>query len=645
MYLAVRKALTLMAVMALPLFVVAGPVSAQTIVNNPAETLISSPGQVDMSTGRFAYNETDLSAGPLEKGGVELSRVMAPVIPNHASPFGNMSHNWDITISEKRGSVATADWGIGGSDYRMVVNFRGLSDTFESRQSQSFFRQVSKTTYSTLTYSGDRSSGSTIYTYMSVDGTIIAFRPIGSLDCAAALRCAFISQMTMPDGGRFTFDYDYFNEASGNKARLRKVESSAGFALLLEGTNNLVTKACTLNLAITPVPSSNLCGADAIATVTYGYTALRLASVVRADNSTELFTYQDSGGKTDMGFIKPGYAVPWLVNMFYKSIDSEGVLQDVVEKQTFGDGRTLSYTYFKSPDARNKPSTIAGGTYTDNLGARVLVRFAFPVLPGTGAGDPCTPAPCVNTKEKYVYQQTAGPIHILDTLGRATTLNYCDPAAAAGLPSSYHNRCFVSNLQSFTAPEGDKATLASDNYRNIHQVTKKAKSGVVADDIITFATFSCVNLPKSCSKPTSVTDALGRMTSYTYSSVHGGILTETAPAVNGVSPQTRYEYAQRFAWLVNGSGGYVQAASPIWVLVRKRSCNTTAPSGQSCVGGSVDETVTEYDYGPASGPNNLLVRGIAVTAAGATLRTCYTYDAYARKVSETKPNANLGVCP
>ena len=115
--------------------------------------------------------------------------------------------------------------------------------------------------------------------------------------------------------------------------------------------------------------------------------------------------------------------------------------------------------------------------------------------------------------------------------------------------------------------------------------------------------------------------------------------------MNGVTPQTRYEYAQRYAWLKNSSGGYSQGSSPIWVLVRERFCRTTSPSGSGCVGGTSDEVVTDYDYGPNTGPNNLLLRGVAVTADGQTRRTCYGYDQMGRKISETKPSALLTVCP
>jgi hypothetical protein len=129
------------------------------------------------------------------------------------------------------------------------------------------------------------------------------------------------------------------------------------------------------------------------------------------------------------------------------------------------------------------------------------------------------------------------------------------------------------------------------------------------------------------------------------------VLTETGPAVNGIRPQKRFEYVQRYAWIRNSTNtGYVQAPNAAWLLTRERYCKTTAAAGAGCAGGSADEVVTDYDYGPNSGPNNLLLRGIAVTAtnsAGAleTQRTCYSYDGLGRRISETKALSNLATCP
>jgi YD repeat-containing protein len=55
--------------------------------------------------------------------------------------------------------------------------------------------------------------------------------------------------------------------------------------------------------------------------------------------------------------------------------------------------------------------------------------------------------------------------------------------------------------------------------------------------------------------------------------------------------------------------------------------------------------VTTYHYGADGTADNLLLHGKAVSSGGTTLRTCYGYDAYSRKISETAPNANLATCP
>ena len=52
-----------------------------------------------MRTGRYAYSETDLSGGG-GQGALALTRIMPEAVGNHANPFGNFSHNWDIFLIE-----------------------------------------------------------------------------------------------------------------------------------------------------------------------------------------------------------------------------------------------------------------------------------------------------------------------------------------------------------------------------------------------------------------------------------------------------------------------------------------------------------------------------------------------------------------
>lgn len=154
---------------------------------------------------------------------------------------------------------------------------------------------------------------------------------------------------------------------------------------------------------------------------------------------------------------------------------------------------------------------------------------------------------------------------------------------------------------------------------------------------------ACDN-PVTCNQPLWTKDANGNQTDYTYDSSHGGVLTVTAPAVNGVRPQTRSTYTQRYAWFKDASGAYVQAAEPIWLLESRSSCKTGAALGVGCAIAG-DEVLTTFEYGPDSGPNNLFLRGQVVTADGQSLRTCYGNDKYGNRISETQPAAQLASCP
>ena len=102
-------------------------------------------------------------------------------------------------------------------------------------------------------------------------------------------------------------------------------------------------------------------------------------------------------------------------------------------------------------------------------------------------------------------------------------------------------------------------------------------------------------------------------------------------------------------WRVFSS--YAHAGPPIWVQTATSMCRTSAATGNPAAPCTTagDEVRTTFEYGPDSGPNNLLLRGQAVTSTDGgvttTLRTCYAYDEDGRRISETQPNANLSSCP
>jgi hypothetical protein len=157
---------------------------------------------------------------------------------------------------------------------------------------------------------------------------------------------------------------------------------------------------------------------------------------------------------------------------------------------------------------------------------------------------------------------------------------------------------------------------------------------------------TCSNI-LTCNRPNWVRDPAGNQTDYVFSPVHGGLVSATAPVVNGIRPQTRYEYVQRSPWVRSTSSGWVQVAPAIWVKSAESFCRTSAATGNPVAPCAIagDEVRTLYEYGPDAGPNNLVVRGIAVTADRQTRRTCLGYDRHLRKISETLPAGTAVSCP
>jgi hypothetical protein len=187
-----------------------------------------------------------------------------------------------------------------------------------------------------------------------------------------------------------------------------------------------------------------------------------------------------------------------------------------------------------------------------------------------------------------------------------------------------------------------------DNRGNVTQTTVVPKMGSGQSNIVTMAGYpaACSNF-KTCNQPTWTKDALGNQTDYTYDSTHGGVLSVMKPAPSSGVPRPLKltTYAQRYAWIKNSSGVLVQSSDPVWMVSTVTDCQTAAGSNTPVCDSSAPQTVTTHEYGANGTSTSMLVKGVAVSSGGTTLRTCYGYDIYHRRISETKPNANLGACP
>lgn len=129
-------------------------------------------------------------------------------------------------------------------------------------------------------------------------------------------------------------------------------------------------------------------------------------------------------------------------------------------------------------------------------------------------------------------------------------------------------------LRLVTYPEGNGVVILRNERGDIETITRTAKPGSGLADTVVTATYGDCSTPILCGRPTAVTDERGHVTNYTYAA-HGGVLTATGPAPSpgAPRPQTRYTYAQLYAWYRDATG-IVQAPTPVWRLTGASTCAT-----------------------------------------------------------------------
>lgn len=565
--------------------------------------------QVDLQRGSFLYNTVDIAAGTSDPA-LRFQRFHG--VGGGTGPFGSgTTHNLSVQLVVQKFIEEPA--GPGMPSFRFhVVRGSHVDSFYQGYGSPLMFYEGGSGGYQSLTMS----SWTGPYTYAGPDGEVIQFgtalfpNPGCYKTGLPGPWCALATDITYADGTKWTFGYD-------SATQLRLVSSNRGVAIGVNITpvpGARITQVCAVNLAQSSASVTAPCPGGS-RSVSYDYTCpagCLLTGFTDAGGQTTSYAYGGTGFDYGLSAITaPGNSSPDLTINYHGQAGK-------VRSQVYANGATWTYDYRYNDEAWEVTPV---NDFTDVTGPDATsVRYTFL---GAGGSKPSKVRDQNNREWNYVY-------------------TWAGSAAR-------------SVIERETDPEGNYTHYTYDNatppasYGLIPQPTEirtVAKPGSGLPDVSITATYTspCYN-PRVCEKPLTKTDAKGNTTTYTYDATHGGVLTETGPAVGGVAPQKRYEYAQRYAWVQNATNtAYVQAATPVWLLTRERYCRTTAPSGAGCAGGASDEVVTDYDYGPNSGPNNLLLRGVAVTADGQTLRTCYGYDVHGRKISETKPAANLAVC-
>jgi RHS repeat-associated protein len=568
----------------------------------PPKILTLSPTGLNLSDGSVTMTQKDLSIGTLTLERFYIGGKLDGRSQFSAPWFGSrMTHNFDIYVKrtyKKAQQIGPTPLQSIPAHYRPMV-YIGSKAVGPYRGGSAGFPQVDGDVPAMSFDAGAGSLALTNGNYVFTDeaGAVYTFDktiPVANQPTFTQR----VTKITYPSGRAVNFFYNA-------SFQLKLVSDNQGYSMVFDyEAGGRVAAACGFNQSQSIVTASTTC-AGASTKSSYGYTGLSLTSAT--DSASRVTTYSYSAQtQPTIGCIKPpGYSVCKL------STSSAG--SQIT--QTTADGAV-----WKSGD-KTSTSSVRELNYEEYL-----------TLYEDGADTNYLIDPLGNVSNfKFTM---ASPWEFTDPLGRITSYRF-----KGGLvnedPTEFLLLSYGSLLKEVQYPEGNKylGNHASTNAPTY--MASQAKPGLSPALIENRMEYLCSARPCR-DKPTKVTDARGGFTEYTYDIVHGGVLTETraAPTAGGVRPQKRYSYAQFYAWIKNGAGTLVQAATPVWLLTGTSECKTLA----ACAG-TADETVTTIAYGTAGVANNLLPTVQTVRSGDNAISSTNvtTYDSSGNKLTLDGP--------
>ncbi|MDH4745763.1 RHS repeat protein [Sphingomonas sp. CBMAI 2297] len=442
-------------------------------------------------------------------------------------------------------------------------------------------------------HGGETLSGNVFTDY---DGTIAVFSV-----AATNPNRWYVSSITKPNGEQLIFTYD---TSPSGIPMLRRVTSNAGFALNIaySAYGNSVT-AYNMAVDYCPAPSTVACSHSTNWPSMTGFNGTltdnlgRQMYVYAGWASAQIKSPEQVATGVGTTNVTYGQSSPGWPNTVYGNADGGKVTSIQTPSGTW------SYTYKSDLNAPVGSTRVNWAKRTDPNG-RIF----------------------------EVATYSGGLSYRKDELGRESSWVLDQDFNYAG------------RIKEGTLPEGNKVAYTYDGRGNITQVvtTPKPGSGQAATTQIASFPSVCASA-SSCNQPDYIVDANGNRTDYGYYA-WGGIKSELGPSVNGVRPLKRWEYVQLYAYVKNASGALVAAGPPIWRPSREIVCKETINATQDGCASPADELVTQYEYGVPGTANSLWLRGVVQDATGTPARTCYSYDNFGNRISETKPRAGLASC-
>jgi RHS repeat-associated protein len=558
---------------------------------------------VDLKTGRVTYAvpQTLATGG---SGGVGLVSQMTYVgggandisifdpAKRRASPFHGFVHNWDSRASVNTSVLEALGENFGEAAAHTIVSALVAQDLFKSADTSTFTEAKSIAHVSVpILYAGWQKSvshntvtlflGTSARKFVRVGGTTVYLPPRGDASTLSATgersvyyrACGSVAgtgpnnylpnltqfpgyfhgsatdsnrvifTLTNPDGSTYKYDrWSNTNSLCSIRSGwfLREIKDPSGASTLVQpddggsiytvGNGFSRTLGFNYSFAANPSPQPG-------AVTTYNSAGLVSPSLAIYDGQGRFVTYSTTGGVNKLtalngGVFKFEYQPPVARSATQRPIPwplLTKVYEPVNQTQA-----AIEFTYDSLGRVKEARDAVAIQT------PALRGPHKFYIADGTRGEreDPMTPV-----AGRYVvqYDEYGRAVRNTDELGRSVVTQF-----------DTFNR-----VTSRTYPEGDQELFAYDARHNVIQMTRKAKPASGLADIVVSATWDT-----AWNKPLTFTDALGRVTSFTYypSGVAGAgqvkDITRPAATAGGVQPVTKYTYAA-------GTGLLTKEESPI----------------------------------------------------------------------------------
>jgi hypothetical protein len=587
---------------------------AQTpAIPQPLPVKVADENGVDVVSGYVNFRVADVGIGPLQNEILSILNSNSSMFTIYnAVNNGGFTAGWSNTNFRGGGIYYTVPYSsTADSRHRMVVSVADINETFFINSDWTF----ESYTGGTLVDNNCDGGGQRIYT--SNDGVQV----ILSCGPSNGFLGGLATKITYPNGR--VVDINYYTQAYGQytRSRIQSVTSSDGAMLRYNYAGGQSVQDATFH-HLTSVQGINLA---------YDYCA-PLADVCNLTYSWPQSQYLWSADGNKYTIVSQTGSSTRFTMDVHRRVIAVKPSSSAVDK--------IFYQYCARIEPYNCSSSVAvgGGSTPPTIHTITIKDRVKTVVVDGQTWEYIFPT---STYGYYYMQYRSNGPENRESFALTTILG-------AGALLTYGRRGGVNDVTANFENSARNRLLNAAMYgQRPETYTYDARGNVLSNGFATAGYDAVCANQFTCNQPNWARDPAGNQTDFTYSPVHGGVLTVTGPAVNGIRPQTRYEYAQRYAWLKNAAGAHVQSASPIWVLSATSLCRTSSATGvpASPCALAGDEVRTTYEYGPNSGPNNLLQRGVVVTADGQSTRTCLGYDHRFQKISETQPAGAPATCP